>query len=141
MIKGPLSRRHNYLKSLYTQSSTNSQPSSPSPSLSTSTDSDIEMYESSFSISESTLSEMSPTSNSQPDIANMNDFYDANIDMNIQSTENSLESLIDLDEEVKIQFSDEIKIEKVFFCLRLEKKFCPFNMKYIYFSSIDQIFP
>lgn len=124
MIKGPLSRRHNYLKSLYTQSSTNSQPSSPSPSLSTSTDSDIEMDESSFSISESTsLSEMSPSSNSQPDIANMNDFYDTNIDMNIQSTENSLESLIDLDEEVKIQFSEDIKIEKVIFLFRIFENF------------------
>lgn len=112
MIKGPLSRRHNYLKSLYTQNlSSSSLPSSPSPSLSASIDSDYEMDDSvsQFSNDDSiSFNEITNNSSIQADIASINDFYDARVDINSPQFENIF---LNADEDNTTQ--DEILVNKV----------------------------
>lgn len=89
-VKGPLSRRVNYLKNLYTQNT--------SSASSTIGDSDIELDDASSTVSSQFTMDTTGTSESSSafdqsnssDVANMSDFYDANtpmMDMEIQSFE------------------------------------------------------
>lgn len=113
MIKGPLSRRHNYLKNLYTQSSNISSPSSPAPST---IGSDIEMDDSlsQFSAIESASDVLLSGSGAQTDVANMNDFFDSRTQSDIQMDSFENESIVSIEDDVKIPFGDDdLKSDKV----------------------------
>jgi hypothetical protein len=94
-VKGPLSRRVNYLKNLYTQNTNSSSASTISDSdaelddtLST-VSSQFNMSEAGASTAECLLDQTSSSQNNN-DVANLNDFYDSNvpmIDIEIQSFE------------------------------------------------------